>query len=89
MANRTAYLIVMAPDEADQWNIEKWMYWDGRVFGPVNQNAHPFSSRATADTAAFQMTLNDHSLMGKIHVWHFEAPVAEFAEIRPWRRVDD
>jgi hypothetical protein len=86
--NRTAWLIVMAPDGPDQWDIEKWTYWTGGGWTERNWKAKAYSTEGEADTVAFGMTMHDHSLVNKIHVWRFEQPVGDFAGIRPWRRVD-
>lgn len=87
----------MAPDGPDQWDIQKWWYWVGRngVFPSVlaawtldNMKAMPYATQEEADAVAFGITLMDHTLMSKIHVWRFEQPVEEFAGLKPWRRAD-
>lgn len=86
--SETAWFVVMAPDSEVQWNISKWTYWNGSTWVHDNRHAYVFKRQSDADACAFQMTINDHSLMGKIHVWRFEQPVSEFAGYRPWRRVE-
>lgn len=99
--NKTAWLIVMAPDGPDQWDILKWEYRREIAFHSPqskeavsvwvkdNRKATAFATQGEADIVAFDLTVKDHTLMSKIHVWRFEQPVGDFAGIRPWRRADE
>lgn len=96
--NKTVWLIVMAPDGPDQWDILKWTYWRDHYalpgkelfrFVADNRQATAYATREVADAAAFEITMKDPTIMGRIHVWRFEQPVEDFVGIRPWRRAGE